>query len=133
MIFNLLTPQGFLSLSDYGGSSESSEKTDTGVEVYDTPARTAAAVSDIRIPLGRMVVTANASSILTGSDINAAISRHRSGDWGEVSTSDWKANDGAVKHGERILSAYTSGGNDKFWIITEADRSSTTVLMPDDY
>lgn len=120
MIFNLLTPEGFLSLSDYGTKS------------VDDP-RDSDSCHDEQFPLGRMVVTANADSILTADDISTAIQRHKSGDWGEVSESDWKANDNAVKAGERILSAYTGSGGDKFWIITEADRSYTTVLMPEGY
>ncbi|MCM1224336.1 MAG: hypothetical protein NC548_58775, partial [Lachnospiraceae bacterium] len=61
------------------------------------------------------------------------LARHQSGDWGEVSKSDWMANNNALKSGGRILSAYTANGGKTFWIITEADRSHTTVLMPDDY
>ena len=113
MIFNLLTPQGFISLSDYGNKGS----------VED----------DVSLLLGRMVVTANASNILSDEDINEAIARHKSGDWGEVGDSEWKSNDDAVRIGERVLSVYTSSNDEKFWIITERDRSYTTVLMPDDY
>lgn len=116
MIFNILTPQGFLSLSDYGSKNMKADKD-----------------SNERVPLGRMVVTANARNILTDEDINAAIDRHKSGDWGCIGEADWKANDNAIRSGERILSAYDSAAGEKFWIITEADRSYTTVLMPDDY
>jgi hypothetical protein len=119
MIFNLLTPNGFLSLSDYATKS------------VDDPRD--GDCSDERFPLGRVVVTANASNILAAEDISVAIDRHKSGDWGEVSDSDRRANDNAIKCGDRVLSAYTGIGGDKFWIITEADRSYTTVLMPDDY
>lgn len=120
MIFNLLTPQGFLSLSDYATKS------------IDDP-RDSDGHSEEHFPLGRTVVTANANSVLEAEDISAALDRHKSGDWGEVSESDWKANDDAIQSGERILSVYTSSDGDKFWIITEADRSCTTVLMPEDY
>ena len=85
------------------------------------------------LPMGRTVVSANASNILSDADINTALHRHRRGDWGEVGQSDWKTNDDAIKHGERVLLAYTSTDNEKFWIITERDRSYTTVLMPSDY
>ena len=120
MIFNLLTPQGFISLSDYGTKS------------VEDP-RDSDSHDDERFPLGRMVITANASNILTDDEINTALSRHKSGDWGEVSDTDWKSNDNALKNGHRILSSYTSAGGDKFWIITEWDGSSTTVMLPEDY
>jgi hypothetical protein len=83
--------------------------------------------------MGRMVVTANADNLLTAEDISAAIDRHKSGDWGDVGQEDWKSNDNALQNGNRILSAYSGSNGDKFWIITEADRSYTTVLIPEDY
>ena len=55
------------------------------------------------------------------------------GDWGELDEEDKTANDEALKTGERLLSAYKSATGTKFWIITEADRSVTTILMPEDY
>jgi len=116
MIFNILTPDGFLSLSDSGVNNESGDSD-----------------NDICLPLGRTVVTANARNVLSDADINTALTRHQSGDWGEVCESDRRANNTAVKNDERILSAYTSSIGDKFWVITEADRSYTTVLLPEDY
>ena len=62
-----------------------------------------------------------------------ALWRHMACDWGVVSKDDWKRNDYAVRHGERILSAYRTDAGTKFWIITERDRSCTTVLLPDEY
>jgi hypothetical protein len=62
----------------------------------------------------------------------AGIRRHEAGDWGEVTPEDRHANDRALMEGTRILSAYYSSGV-RFWIITEADRSKTTVIMPEDY
>lgn len=59
--------------------------------------------------------------------------RHGAGDWGDVSVEDWKANDEALASGERLLSAYVVAPGERVWIITEADRSSTTVLLPDEY
>jgi hypothetical protein len=131
MIFNLLTPQGFMSLADYGSSTNA----DAGDNDYSPSGRTAVATvtANTRVPLGRTVVTANASNILSDTDIEEALARHKAGDWGEVCESDWKTNDDAIKQGFRVLSAYTSTADDKFWVITEADRSCTTVLMPDDY
>jgi len=140
MVFNLLTPKGFISLSDYGGSCPVGEP-GTGDDDRHGQTTTAGAnagqyqtnKNDNSVALGRVVITANAGGILSDWDINKALSRHKSGDWGEVCKDDWKVNDDAVRNGFRILSAYTSTGNDKFWVITEADRSYTTVLMPDDY
>jgi hypothetical protein len=119
MIFNLLTSQGFLSLSDY--ATKSVDDPGDG----DCP--------DGSFPLGRVVVTANANNILAAEDISVAIDRHKSCDWGEVAEPDRRANDNAIKRGDRVLSEYTGSGGDKFWVITEADRSYTTVMMPDDY
>ena len=61
------------------------------------------------------------------------LSRHVTGDWGTVGDEDKKLNDAAVKDGTRILSAYQTSAGEKLWVITEADRSSTTILLPDEY
>jgi hypothetical protein len=61
------------------------------------------------------------------------LSRHRRGDWGDVDTEDWTANDQAMIHGERVLSAYTLKDGVRVWVITEADRAATTILLPDEY
>ena len=59
--------------------------------------------------------------------------RHMAGDWGEVDPEDWKLNNASVEDGSRILSAYRLGNGEKIWIITEADRASTTILLPEEY
>jgi hypothetical protein len=61
------------------------------------------------------------------------LDRHVRGDWGEVSKADARLNDDAVKVGERILSAYKTSAGERLWIITEADRSSTCLLLPEEY
>lgn len=61
------------------------------------------------------------------------ITMHQQGNWGIVSEDDWKENDFSVKNGFRILSAYKTLRGVKIWIITEADRSSTTILLPSEY
>jgi hypothetical protein len=61
------------------------------------------------------------------------LERHIRGDWGEVSKGDARLNDAAVRDGERILSAYTTKDGERLWIITEADRSSTCLLLPEEY
>jgi hypothetical protein len=85
------------------------------------------------LPLGQIVTTSNAASTITERDILIGLKRHRHLDWGDVCLQDQQSNDEAVKSGERILSVYHSEKGEKFWIITEWDRSVTTVLMPSDY
>lgn len=83
--------------------------------------------------LGRIVVTPNALQSITNEDILNAIQRHQAGDWGSLDSEDHNSNDRAVVSGGRIFSAYHAENGTKFWIITEADRSVTTVLLPEDY
>lgn len=66
-------------------------------------------------------------------DARQFITRHLSGDWGDVCEEDRAANDAALKDGDRLLSSYETNGGTKFWIITEADRSATTLLLPSEY
>ena len=85
------------------------------------------------VPLGQIVATPAALGALSQPDIVAALRRHASGDWGEVDEHDWAANDDALQYGTRLLSAYKSESGVAFWVITEADRSVTTVRLPEDY
>ena len=57
----------------------------------------------------------------------------KAGDWGDLGEEDWQENDTALRTGLRLLSSYRSASGITFWVITEADRSATTLLMPDDY
>ena len=84
-----------------------------------------------RFPLGRVVATPGALELLeeTGEDPLHYLARHRSGDWGEVGAQDRRENELSLRHGWRILSSYSVGGK-TIWIITETDRSSTTILLP---
>ena len=84
-------------------------------------------------PLGTTVITANALSALQPQDVQRALRRHVQGDWGDVPAADGRSNDAALLEGCRLLSAYRDSRGVKFWIITEADRSATTVLLPEDY
>ncbi len=85
--------------------------------------------------LGQLVATPGAIQAMAaaGQDPAVLIDRHRRGDWGEVGQEDWQANDQALQSGGRLLSAYTIGDDVRIWIITEADRSSSCVLLPDEY
>ena len=84
--------------------------------------------------LGKVVATPGALSLLETLQRTPAefLSRHQSGDWGELCKEDREANDAALKHGDRIFSAYKIDET-KVWIITEANRSSTCILKPEDY
>ncbi len=83
--------------------------------------------------LGRIVATPNALSKLTQEEIVTAIRRHQAGDWGDLDDHDQQENELSLKKGFRLLSAYHNAAGTKFWIITESDRSVTTVLLPEDY
>jgi hypothetical protein len=89
--------------------------------------------SEPRVPLGQIVATPAALAVLSQSEIVSALRRHAAGDWGEVDDHDRTANDDALQSGERLLSVYGSASETTFWVLTEADRSATTVLLPDDY
>ena len=86
-------------------------------------------------PLGQIVATPGALEALDRAAINAAdlILRHQSGDWGNVPPGDAEENDRSVKNGWRILSSYPLNEEQNIWIITEADRSVTTLLLPEEY
>ena len=86
-----------------------------------------------KFPLGRIVVTPNALEQIPDEEILNALSRHVQGDWGALDAEDLQSNERALRSGGRLFSSYHSSQNVKFWIITECDRSVTTVLLPEDY
>jgi hypothetical protein len=90
------------------------------------------AIPATKFPLGKILMTANASGRLDAVAVNEGLRRHASGDWGDLCPEDTEQNEFGLKHGERLFSVYGVGEN-RFWIITEWDRSVTTVLMPEDY
>ena len=86
--------------------------------------------------LGPIVATPGALDLLdrTGTNASGLLWRHQRGDWGSVCAEDAQSNRQAVVEGSRILSAYELGSRrERLWIITEADRSVTTLLLPADY
>lgn len=85
-------------------------------------------------PMGHVVGTRGAMEVMIKHDLHPIIlaARHASGDWGDVSLDDYQANEEALTTGARIMSVYKFG-NDTLWVITEADRSATTILTPDEY
>jgi hypothetical protein len=97
------------------------------------PAAPTATIAEPLFALGRTVSTPGALESIPNEEINLAISRHERGDWGLVRDDDRAENDLSLTAGFRLLSVYESTGGIRFWIITEADRSVTTVLLPDEY
>ena len=83
--------------------------------------------------LGRLLITPPAQSTLPCEDVMAALSRHITGDWGDCCKDDCKENELSLREGFRLFSVYHDRKGTKFWIITEAGRHATTILMPDDY
>ena len=86
-------------------------------------------------PLGRTVATPGALDALdlAGVAPEALLDRHGRGDWGDLGEDDWQRNVQALTSGERLLSAYVLPDTTRVWIITEADRSATTLLLPSEY
>lgn len=86
-------------------------------------------------PLGLIVATPGALRTLeeAGQDPRALLGRHVIGDWGDLGEEDIQENELSIREGFRILSAYKLANGEKVWIITEADRSATTILRPDEY
>ena len=90
-------------------------------------------MSAAKFPLGRLVATPGALAAVPADQMLAAVRRHLVGDWGQMTVHDWEANELALTEGCRLCSVYRTRAGQKFWIITEADRSATTVLLPEDY
>lgn len=95
----------------------------------------ATAASTPLFPLGSLYATPGAFEALskTGSDALEFLRRHQYGDWGNLSDDDKRENDFSVSRSLRIFSAYHTTAGAKFWVITEADRRATTVLLPSEY
>jgi hypothetical protein len=97
------------------------------------PANESREIAGARFPLGKTFCTPGALEALNPEQITSAILRHSRGDWGLVDAEDAAENELALKEGFRLLSAYEDDKKTRFWIITEADRSVTTVLLPSEY
>ena len=84
---------------------------------------------------GVLVITPGALAAFqrTGEGIQPFLTRHLCGDWGNLDTYDWKENEYSLRQGFRLLSAYPLRDGSTIWMITEADRSATTILLPDEY
>jgi hypothetical protein len=101
----------------------------------DNAAGGATRPAEVRFQLGRTLITPGAEDALqeAGDDGRGYLRRHAAGDWGIVGAEDREENELSVREGFRILSAYLTGKGVKIWIITEADRSATTILLPEEY
>lgn len=86
-----------------------------------------------KFELGVVVVTRTAHEALSQADALQGLVRHMSGDWGELCEQDWQENELALTQGFRLFSSYVAADGTVFWIITEHDRSVTTILLPADY
>ncbi len=89
----------------------------------------------ITFSLGRLLITPGAQEALLSCDNTSPLDllyRHQNGDFGNICPEDWDANERALTEGTRIFSVYNIYEN-TFWVITEADRSATTILLPDEY
>ncbi len=84
-------------------------------------------------PLGQILITPGALKALGGADIARAIARHALTDWGDLVEEDEAANEQALQTGGRLFSSYRSADEVIFWVITEADRTVTTILLPLEY
>jgi hypothetical protein len=86
-------------------------------------------------PLGRIVATPGAFDALARANQSPQefLNRHVTGDWGELGEEDKAENNYSLKHGFRILSSYKTAAGEKLWLITELDRSLTTLLQPEEY
>ena len=86
------------------------------------------------LELGCVVITSGAKATLTTGEMICALARHVQGDWGILTKDDWEENEGALAREGRIFSVYEAvDGGDRYYVITEADRSSTCVLLPEEY
>ena len=88
-----------------------------------------------KFPLGNLYITPGAQEAIEAADQTffTFVNRHQSGDWGDVPPEDAKENEFSVGKDLRILSSYQTNRNERLWVITEADRSATTVLLPSEY
>ena len=87
-----------------------------------------------KFDLGKLFMTKGVAENCHYEDLFECVKKHSVGDWGNLCEEDKQLNDSAVVDGGRILSAYEIGENKvKIWIITEADRSYTTILLPEEY
>lgn len=84
----------------------------------------------VSFDVGMLLITRQALQSVNAEDVRKSFGRHLSGDWGDLCDDDWRANDSALRNEGRLLSSYVDRTGVRFWIITEWDRSVTTILLP---
>ena len=89
--------------------------------------------TDVKFCLGKLFITPGAMKQLSPMEVLDAIGRHARGDWGDVGVEDREENEFSLREGFRLFSSYRGANDSKFWVITEHDRSITTVLLPEEY
>lgn len=87
----------------------------------------------VKFPLGGIYKTRGVMDSIPEDEMYIALERHSHGDWGDLCPEDVRENELSLEKGFRLFSAYTSKTGKRFWIITEADRSVTTILLPEEY
>lgn len=90
-------------------------------------------ISLVTMQLGTFFVTRRAAKRLDKRDAMDCLERHMIGDYGDIDDFDWQANDEAKKYGFPVVSSYVDRRKNRFLIITKADRSATTILLPEEY
>jgi hypothetical protein len=88
---------------------------------------------NIMFQLGQVVATPGIIGAVPEDELVQFLERYQKGDWGKIDKEDWEMNNEAITTGGRILAVYQSQNGTTFWIITEQDRSATTLLLPDEY
>jgi hypothetical protein len=88
-----------------------------------------------RFELGAVVATSGVLEVLGNLEVSPShlVERHAAGDWGDVPSEDARENEYGLKHGFRVISSYPLPSGERIWVITEADRSSTCLLLPREY
>ena len=90
-------------------------------------------MNESKFPLGQIVATPAAIEAVDAEDMRSCLARHAAADWGDLCAEDREENEISLRNDLRIFSVYRDRKGGKFWIITEADRSSTCILLPSDY
>ena len=103
-----------------------------GAGQYGDTTMTTARCMRTKFPLGRLVITTPAREALSNDAVLSALGRHAGGDWGDLCEEDREMNERALLHGDRLFSVYRHRET-RFYVITEWDRSATTILLPEDY
>ena len=90
-------------------------------------------ITSPKFPLGRLVMTPGVEALLSPPEIQEMVLRHANGDWGDLCEEDRESNEEALREGNRLMSSYKSRDGEAVWVITEWDRSATTLLLPEEY